>query len=97
MSIKLGKIPLNVFISVKRAVTNAPEITFNVLCGVRFAGFNKRGVGGDSPAVPASNETVIGKIVLTGDPLGHPQIIATALATVRDRLKSLNYGCVVHV
>ena len=70
MSIKLGKLPFNVFLSVKRAVTDAPEIVFDILCNVRFAGRDKRGVGGDSPTISAGHDTVIDKIVLVGDPSG---------------------------
>jgi len=56
----------NVLPLIKRAVTDA-----DVLCNIRLAGFNKRSVGSNSPAVRASNETVIGKVGLAGDPLGH--------------------------
>jgi hypothetical protein len=61
----------NVLPLIKRAITDAPEAVFDVLCNIRLAGFNKRSVGSNSPAVRASNETVIGKVGLAGDPLGH--------------------------
>jgi len=34
-------------------------------------------------AIRAVEEAVIGKIVLVGDPLGHPQIITTVVAAAR--------------
>ena len=96
MGIRLGKIPLNVFISVKRIITDAPETAFDVLCNVCFAGFNKSSVGNDGSAIRAGHNAVIGKIILTGDSLGHPQIIATALDAARSRFNSANLGCVFH-
>ncbi len=51
MNIKLGKLPFNVFLSVKRAVSSTPEIVYDVLCNVRLTRFSKRGVGRDSSAI----------------------------------------------
>jgi hypothetical protein len=96
LGIKLGRIPLNVSISVKKVITNTPEAIFDVLCGVRFAGFDKSGVGRNSSALRASNETVIGQIVIAEGTIGHEQIIASALATVRGRLNSANLNRVIH-
>ena len=97
MSIKLGKLPFNVLLSAKRVVSSTPEIVYDILCNVRFAGRDKRGVGGDCPTISTGHNTVVDKIVLAGDSLGHPQIIATALATARNRLNSAKMDCVVHI
>jgi len=94
---KLGKIPFNTYLSVKRAVSDTPEIVFDVLCNVRFAGFDKRGVGDNRATVSTGKETVIGKITLAENVIGHEEIIAAALVTVRNRFNSTKMNCIVHV
>ena len=42
MGIKLGKLSFNVFLSVKRVVSDAPEIVYDVLCNVCFAGWYRK-------------------------------------------------------
>jgi hypothetical protein len=95
MKVKVGKLPFNVSLSVKRVV--ASKAVFNVLCNVRFAGLNKGRVGDSSSATRTGKQTVIGKIILDGDSLGHTQIVTTALATVRDRFNSADINFVVHI
>jgi hypothetical protein len=94
MSIKVGTIPLNVSLSVEQ-VSCTPETVLDVICKVRFAGFDKGSIGDRGVAVRTGKQTVIGKIVLTGDPFRHSEVIAAALATARNHVTNLNF--VAHV
>jgi hypothetical protein len=93
MSVRLGAIPIEVSLSANRPVAGVCEI----VCLCRFSGFDNLGVGKRSTTRSAGNKTVIGKIVLAGDPIRHPQIIATALRAARDNMKSFEQNHVFHV
>jgi hypothetical protein len=93
----LRTLPFNVSLSVKKVATNTPETFFEVLCGVRFTGFDKCRVGRNGSAIRTGNETAIGQIIVAKDAIWHEQSIAATLATVRGRLKSANLNCVVHI
>jgi hypothetical protein len=94
MTVKINPLVFTVSFFVRQIVGTSEH---EILCNVCFAGFNKRPVGDSRSTVLTGKQTVIGKVVLDGDPLGHPQIIATTLATVRDRFNSTNLNSVVHV
>jgi hypothetical protein len=65
-------------------------------CGT-FLGHRQHRCPGAYTADPTSDGTVIGKIILAGDPARHLQIIATALDAFRVRLKALKQDRVFHV
>jgi hypothetical protein len=69
MLIRLETIPIEVTLSVERLVSR-PDGTHEMVCRIRFAGFNKHGVGGDSSTIRAGKRAVIGEIVMTGGSLG---------------------------
>ncbi len=94
MTVKIGPLVFTASLFARQVVGT---FEYEILSDVRFAGFNKCPVGDNHSAVEASKQTVIGKVILDGDPLGHPQVIATALATARDRFNSANLNYVVHV
>jgi hypothetical protein len=94
MTVKLGTLPFAASLSVRRIIDT--EDVLDILCNIRFAGFDKGLVGDVGSTVGAGKQVVIGKLVLTGDPLGHPQIVATALATVRDHLKIAKLNTITH-
>ena len=90
---RLGAIPIEVSLSANRLVTGVYEI----VCLCRFSGFDHWGVGKCSTTRSAGNKTVIGKVTLAGDPIGHPKIIATALRAAWDNMKPFEQDSVFHV
>jgi hypothetical protein len=94
---KLGKIPIDVSVRLRPVISGSPETIYEVLCLTRFTGFDKCHIGDDRATISTGKETVIGKIVLAEGTIGHEQIIAATLATVRDRFDRANCDCVVHV
>jgi hypothetical protein len=94
---KLGKIPIDVSGRLRPVISDSAETVYEVLCLTRFTGFDKRHIGDNRTTVSTGKETVIGKIVLAEGTIGHEQIIATALETMRDRFNSAKRDCVVHI
>lgn len=86
MSVRLGEIPIDASVSVRP--TNDSSV-YEAVLHCRFPGRHNGSVSGGTLTSITGDGTVLGKIVLTGDPLGHPQIIATALDAYRLRLESM--------
>ena len=93
MPLRLGAIPIEVSLSANRLITGVYEI----VCLCRFSGSDNLGVGKRSTTRSAGNKTVIGKITLAGDPIGHPKIITTALCAAWDNMKPFEQDSIFHV
>jgi hypothetical protein len=92
MSLRLGVIPIEVSLSANRIVTGVYEI----VCLCRFSGFDNLGVGKRSTTRSAGNRTVIGKVTLAGDPIGHPKIITSTLRAAWDNMKPFEQDTYKH-
>jgi hypothetical protein len=97
MAIRLGTIPIGVSISARKLISDSPGITYEIVCLTRFTGFDKLSIGTDRTAVSTGKQTVIGKITIAEDVIGHEELIAAALATARDNLKRIEQDRVFHV
>ena len=95
MPIRLGPIPIEVSLSVRKLIANNPSV-YEIVCLSRFTGFDDLCIGKDRTTVSAGQQTVIGKITIAEDVIGHVELIASALATARDNLKRINHDCVFH-
>ena len=86
MSVRLGTIPIDVSLSFRQTDDACVR---EVILHCRFPGRHNDAVSSVRPTCLASDGAVLGKIILTGDPLRHPQILAAALRAYRDRLETL--------
>jgi hypothetical protein len=97
LPIKIGKIPIEVSVSVRPVVSASPETAYEVLCNTRFTGFNNFRDGRDSITIRTGEQTVIGKIVVVKDTLGHQEIVAATLDAARLYFKLTEHDGVFHV
>jgi hypothetical protein len=93
VTVKIGSLAFATSLFARQVVGT---FEYEILSDVRFAGFNKRPVGDNLPTVGTGKQTVIGKVVLDGDPLGHPQVVTSALLAMRDRLNRADLNSVIH-
>jgi len=92
----LGTIPITVNLFATALVSDTPGTAHEIVCLTRFTGLENGVVGGCHSAASAGNETVIGKIVLAEDTIGHEQVITSALLTAWNNLKPMKQDVIFH-
>lgn len=97
MSIRLGKMAVDVSVSVRKTISDDLRTTYEVVCHTRFTGRDHLSTSPNGTTRAAGNETVIGKIVLAEGSLRHQEIIAKALAAVRLNFEAAKRDSVFHV
>jgi hypothetical protein len=96
LSVRLGTIPIEVSLSANRLITDNLTICYEIVCLCRFTGFDHLGVSEGSTTRPTGSKTVIGKVTLAEDTIGHEQIVAQALRTARDNMKPFKQDHIFH-